>query len=459
MKKITALACIVGYLCLFIPVVLADPKSEPEAEWIYYVKKGDTLWEFCTQYLGRSDVERCWKDVQRHNNISVPKRMHPGIHLRVPISWITNIPVAAVVQFARGDVRQKPYGFSKEIAVASGDQLHLGSRIIVADGGAVLRFNDGSELLLRHHSELFLQALTTHGNKAARSTLKLNRGSLDVDVPHRQNGNRFRVLTPGAVAAVRGTEFRVAAKPDGLATQVEVLRGGVDVDAGSAGQLVPGGFGVSASKGQPVQAPVKLLPAPSFAGSANRYDSDNVAPQWQAVAAARGYQLELYNGTSGQQVLQQQEALDATYHFGNLPVGSYRLVVRAIADNGLRGLDSEPFQFQVLDKLAVPVVDVATAKYKKRRLGIQWQAVDRAQSYLLEVSRQADFQQVLWSQKVTETAIEQSIEGKGNLYVRIKAVAADGRESDYSPPLEIKDKSLDWGAIIVSAVAVLLIAL
>ncbi|MCV6605839.1 MAG: FecR domain-containing protein, partial [Porticoccaceae bacterium] len=404
MIKIIGLALVASYLWLFTPAATADP--EQEAEWIYYVKKGDTLWDFCTGYLGRSDVIRCWKDVQRHNHIAAPKRIHPGIHLRVPISWITNIPVAAVVQFARGDVRQRQYGASQDIPVATGDQLRLGSRIIVADGGAVLRFKDGSELLLRHNSELFLQALTTHGNQSARSTLKLNRGSLDVEVPGDSGKKRFRILTPGAVAAVRGTEFRVTAKPDGVATQVEVLQGGVDVAAGGAGQLVPGGFGVSAVKGQPVQAPVKLLSAPGFDGLANRFDSDNVALAWQSVADARGYQLELYQGSSGEQVLYQHEAVDAQYRFANLPLGDYRLMVRAIADNGLRGLDSEPFQFQVLEKLAVPVLDGESASYKKKKLVVDWQAVDGAQDYFVEVSQQSDFQQILWSQQVSGTHLE-----------------------------------------------------
>ncbi|MGS2723817.1 FecR domain-containing protein [Porticoccus sp. GXU_MW_L64] len=433
--------------------------SEPEAEWIYYVKKGDTLWDFCNHYLGRSDVIRCWKNVQQHNGISVPKRMYPGVRLRIPISWIQSIPVAAMVEFARGDVRQQKYGASNTLPVVTGDPLHLGTRVTVADGGAVLRFNDGSELLLRNHSELYLQALTTHGNESARSTLKLNRGSVDVDVPRRQGDSLFRVLTPGAVAAVRGTEFRVFAKPDGLTTQVEVLEGGVDVAAGKSGQLVAGGFGVNAVKGLPVQAPIKLLPAPGFDGAKSRFDSGSVTLAWQQVIGASGYQLELYKGASGEAILYQQQSTSAEYRFASLPVDKYRLVVRAIANDGLRGQDSVPFHFQTLEKLATPVFDQVTAKYEKRTLNIHWPVVENAQHYLLEVSRQADFQEVIWSQQLTETAVTEKLDTKGAIYVRVKAVAADGRESEYSTTVELKHKSLDWGAILTSVVAVLLIAL
>ncbi|MDM3870183.1 FecR domain-containing protein [Porticoccus sp. W117] len=487
MTKIIRLALVASYLWLFTPSLFAgieqadieqgdleqanskqtdseqasseQTSSAQEAEWIYYVKKGDTLWDFCNDYLGRNDVINCWKSVQQHNGIGIPKRLHPGVRLRIPISWIQNIPVAAVVEFARGEVRQKKYGASGTLPVVTGDQLHLGTRITVLDGGAVLRFNDGSELLLRHHSELFLQALTTHGNKSARSTLKLNRGSVDVDVPRRQGENRFRVLTPGAVAAVRGTEFRVSAKPDGLTTQVEVLEGGVDVAAGKGGQLVSEGFGVNAVKGQPVQTPVKLLPAPTFNGAKNRFDSGSVTLSWQAVVGASGYQLELYKGADGEAILYQQETAAAEYQFANLPVHAYRLVVRAIASDGLRGRDSAPFHFQTLQKLAAPVFDEASVSYKKRTLAINWSAVENTQYYLLEVSRNADFGEIDWSQQLAETTIAEPLDLRGTFYVRVKAVAEDGRESDYSAPTELKHQSLDWGAILASVAAVLLIAL
>ncbi|UTW46132.1 FecR domain-containing protein [bacterium SCSIO 12696] len=444
-----------GFLCLLVLSTWAAEDEEPE--WIYFVEKGDTLWQLCAESMGNRNVTQCWRNIQKHNGIGIPRHLRPGTHLRIPVGWIQTIPVAAVVQFASGDVSQTAYGASASIAVKNGDSVFLGSQLTVGEGAAVLVFNDGSELLLRHHSELVLQALTTHGNRSARSTLKLNKGALDAEAFRNQNKNRFKVKTPGAVAAVRGTKFRVAAKPGDTITHVEVLEGGVDVAAGHSGQQVPGGFGVKASKGQPVGKPVKLLPAPRIDGVKSTYDAGAVAVGWAAVNGAVGYQLELYQGSSGGEVIVQNNTVDNQYQFDQLPTGTYRLVVRAVSADGLRGKDSTAASFQTLEKLTAPVLNVADTRYKSKRLVTAWEPTANASGYLVEASSQPDFSQILFSESLSKPTFERKESIKGSFYVRVKAVSADGRESEYSDAVQIENQSWDWAAIAVSAVALLLL--
>ena len=442
--RFLSIACLCGLLAM-----VAKAEANSDIEWIYHVEKGDTLWDLCRQQLGETNTTRCWKKIQRYNGITVPKRMRPGAYLRIPVSWLKTIPVVASVQFARGEVSQQVFGAANAQPLATGDQVSLGSLVTVADGAAVLKFIDGSELLLRQQSELLVQAMTTQGNHSARTTLSLNKGEVDVGAFHskspssagastpakkKKSGDRFRIKTPGVVAAVRGTEFRVAAQPDGITTQVEVLQGGVDVASDQSGQLVPAGYGVSAVKGQAVEAPRKLLPGPQFERVQASYNVGDVTVQWLPVEGAKSYQLELYKGATGREILLQQAVATASYRFANLAEGDYQLVVRAVSTDGLRGLDSRTLALKTLSQPPAPSLDKKTASHKKKQLTASWQPVDTAHGYVVEVSLQKDFSELLWQQSVTEPTITRQVGTKKPVYIRVKTVSADGRHSEFSEP-------------------------
>ena len=100
----------------------------------------------------------------------------------------------------------------------------------------MLVFGDGSRVLMRQASELrVLRSDKRALGGGVLVTLELVRGGLENMVnPRTSPDNRFEIRSPAAVAAVRGTRFRVIASEQ--RTWTEVLEGAVDVD-NPAGQV------------------------------------------------------------------------------------------------------------------------------------------------------------------------------------------------------------------------------
>jgi len=112
--------------------------------------------------------------------------------------------------------------------------LHCGGGVtIVAESGA------GYTLLDR-------------GHKGRVDGVELNSKAVLIEVPAKPGGNKFQVITPQAIAAVRGTKWAVDAAE--ARTSVLVVNGRVSVGprAGSQGVTLGPGEGVDVEAGAPL---------------------------------------------------------------------------------------------------------------------------------------------------------------------------------------------------------------
>ena len=120
-----------------------------------------------------------------------------------------------------------------------GDQLQTSSNTRAAirftDDGSVLRMNPSTELSIRAEGE----------RNALRKTLRVEFGELWARIQKRENVE-YRIETPTAVAAVKGTEFYVRVEEDGRTTIVTIEGvldffndvGTVEIPAGYTGVAV-----------------------------------------------------------------------------------------------------------------------------------------------------------------------------------------------------------------------------
>lgn len=138
-----------------------------------------------------------------------------------------------------------------------GDLLHHGDYLQTDDNTrAAIRFtDDGSVMRMNPQCELQIRA---EGERSAlRKILKVDMGELWARV-RRREGAEYRIETPSAVAAVKGTEFIVKVEPGGKTTVIAIEGvldffndvGSVEIPAGSTG------VAVSASEG-PVVEPTR----------------------------------------------------------------------------------------------------------------------------------------------------------------------------------------------------------
>jgi len=117
-------------------------------------------------------------------------------------------PLAALAQDGvlmkiSGPVSVLAAGSRRFVAAKGGEQLLFGDTVRVGKGGlAHLLLGDGGAVLLRDESFMTLQG------SARRTTLSFRFGEFLIGLKKRLGpGQSFRVRTPGAVAAVRGTLF------------------------------------------------------------------------------------------------------------------------------------------------------------------------------------------------------------------------------------------------------------
>jgi hypothetical protein len=125
-----------------------------------------------------------------------------------------------------------------------GSLLHSGNIISTSpDSRAAIRFtDDGSIVRMSGGVDLEIRAEGERG--ALRKTLQINFGELWAKVNKRENAE-YRIETPTAVAAVKGTEFYVRVDQDGSTTIITIDGvldffsnvGTVEIPAGSTGTI------------------------------------------------------------------------------------------------------------------------------------------------------------------------------------------------------------------------------
>src|SRR3954447_10510353 len=139
--------------------------------------------------------------------------------------------ICATLSVAAASAQQAPTGCSSE-------QQPNAAQTLRCRGGLILVAEDGAKFTLQSHDK--------NGDVDA---VDLQSKALLVDAPKQKAKNRFQVITPQAIAAVRGTKWAVDAQES--RTSVLVLRGQVAVRRPSgAGQVVLGpGEGVDVDRG------------------------------------------------------------------------------------------------------------------------------------------------------------------------------------------------------------------
>lgn len=114
-------------------------------------------------------------------------------------------------------------------ALVAGDKLDVGTTLRTGAAGRVrLKFVDGSVLVLADKSQLRIEAFSAGPAKPREAELLLELGLIGQRV-NPSAGGSWKVRTPTAVTAVRGTEFTVEVGDD-RATAVLVKSGEVDVE-------------------------------------------------------------------------------------------------------------------------------------------------------------------------------------------------------------------------------------
>ena len=413
--------------------------SHAEQDWVYTVRKADTLWDLCLEYTTKKN---CWLEIGTYNEVDYPRSLAPGTRIRFPVSWLKAQPVKVELIYVSGEVLvaeqviQNKRNSSRTNSshqstrlnndnarpAQLGEQLSIGTRIQTADNSsASLRFADGAIMVLEPNTQVLFDTLSQHGSTGMVDTrVNLITGSTNTRVPRHKQKSQFRVSTPSAVAAVRGTNFRIST--DGLAAATtfgEVFEGEVNVNQPTTDSDVSleQGFGIKVNKDTPLMEAQKLLPAPEW----NNTESIATLPsvlRWEALENAAQYSLQVLENTDQEKLISSSDIQTNEFPLSLAHSGCHKFKLSAYDNIGLRGMPAE----RTLCAAAQPEAPVIAVINNRERQALSWTAIPGAKTYQIDISKDIEFVGITQQLTLTENTFDLSILPNKKRYVRVTAI-------------------------------------
>ncbi|MBL8424616.1 MAG: FecR domain-containing protein [Candidatus Accumulibacter phosphatis] len=307
-------------------------------DFTYVVRPGDNPWTLTERYLKSFNY---WPRVQDYNNILDPTAIRPGTKLLIPVGWMRGVAAVAQVTDLRGGAELRRGANITPLKL--GLTISVGDVVRTGPGSTLtLEFPDGSRSLVGPDSELRMADLARLRASAGQQVhIELQRGQLENDVSSiRKGSGRFVIETPAAVAAVRGTRFRVTSSSQEVRS--ETLHGEVVLQNPAGKAILRAGNGSLAQLGKTPARPIALLPGPKLDHLPARVERVPLDLEFPALPGALSYRTQLAPSAGFSVVVDDQiSTAPRARSAADLPDGRYRLRVRAIDRHGLEGLDAE----------------------------------------------------------------------------------------------------------------------
>ncbi len=404
------------------------------ADWLYLTYPGDTLIGIGKQYLKNP---RDWPKVQVANTLADPRKLPANTRIKIPVQLLKVTPAPVTVTAVTGNVRFRSASGSYQ-RLRAGDQLVGGETVITGPrSSSAFRFADGTSLTQQDSSRMSFGRLAAYGKTGMVSTeLSLESGRLEAHAAKQLAPvGGFRVVTPVAVAGLRGTDFRLNLAEDGSALRNEVLEGTVAVSAQGRSVSVAGGFGSVTEKGKPPAPPRPLLPAPSADGLPARILRLPLGFIWQPVPGAQRYRVQVAADPEFAQVLTDDMTTEPAFIWpDDLPDGHYRLRLRAIDDVGLEGRNLDhAFELDARPLPPMPTSPALGERLYRQDIRFAWSAAVGATGYLLQIAPTPEFSSGVIERRLPAMLQHEETLPEGTWHWRITSLDETGQAHDWSP--------------------------
>lgn len=374
MMRFVVAAISVAVLALSNPTWAAiAPSAAADATVDYQVKPRDTLEGIARRYLlSRSDIAL----LRRINGVRNPRRLPVGMVLRAPLARLRRESMELTVVAFAGKVAAG--GSSTFAPVRSGTHVREGEIIETGPNSFVtLAYGDGSLMTLPSLTRARIEdlhRLLLNDSIERRVLIERGRGEYQV-TPLRAPRDRFEVRTPMAVAAVRGTEFRVNFDPGRETSALEVLEGRVGERAAASEDtaVVTGGAAAVRAPGIEGRLLVPLPAAPDLERPGRVQDEADVA---FAIASPKGgydYRVQLSRDAGFTDLFAETMADHGQASFAGVANGTFFVRVTAIEGHGVEGLPTT-YAFERSFTSLTGDVKGPAAKSRHRLYAFKWRA-------------------------------------------------------------------------------------
>ena len=348
-----------------------------------------------------------------------------------PAAWPAEPAPARVIALS-GEVLAGGRALKIGDTVAENEEIASG-----LEGRATLEFADRSVLRVRTDSHVRVEAHRGSGSpEQLEIRLRLVSGALEATVA-KHGTQSFVIATPsGNLAAVRATEFRARARPEGVL--VEVLAGSVAVTGTSGGRVaVDAGYGTQVKPGQAPLAPVRLLRAPDISGIAQLQERPVVRLRFAPLAGAVRYRIVAAADRDLREVIVDSRPRRPDLRVLQLNDGEYFYAVRAIDALDLDGLEVRG-RFRLKARPIPPAADMPPpdAVLVPGNVTFTWEATTgEAAAYRFQLADDEAFATLLVDRgRLAELEFTVEKLKAGRYYWRVASVRAGGDQGPYSDP-------------------------
>jgi len=393
----------------------------------------DTLIGLCQKYLTHPEK---WPQVSKLNRLPDFNRISPGQKIIVPVALLKGTPMDGVVSSLQGEAFLNSAGNSEWRPLQLRDTVKEGSSLKTAANSSLeISFEDGTSFLLREQSLLTVTA-SKKGMLHLLRVLRLEGGKIISRVKSATGkDSRFEIETPSALAAARGTHYRVAVDGQGT-TRAEMLESRIDLSAMGTTVALKEGEGSVARRNEPPSAPIRLLDPPEPQALAAIYGNASSEIRFSPVQNAAQYRVLLARDQEGKNAVKTAVIKpDDPFVFEGLEDGSYYLLATSIGQEGLEGPLSKPYEVKVRRKPLPPdlVAPLEKAALPEMPLKAQWHNVIGVSTYQVQIARSPDFSGPLLESGDLKKTIYHSQElREGTYYLRVRSLAEDGYAGDWS---------------------------
>lgn len=398
----------------------------------YYAQAGDTLMSIAQRLTTKTGN---WVALGTINRINKDSNIPIGTGIIIPTELLADEPTDAIVIARNGNITATTAD-GRTITIDIGSKVAEGMRITTgANSFLTLALTDESRISVPSNSNVLLAKLRKSlYTGSPRTEVKLLRGRVVSRVsPLDGNKGRFEVRTPGSVAGVRGTHFRVGLNGDKVAT--EVLDGHVAVGTLQAPEArmldsVKGNIIASNSIGRAID----LLPAPQLANMPYRLNG-NAQFAITPVKGARAYHVQLAQDAETLHMLAETKGNSPEIMLENIQEGNYFAQISAIDELGLEGMPRTlavtiKNRLAPLKEAAIQGAPSVSNNYSKE-LELRWVG-SATQKYNIQVARDLEFTWLLFNSNVTGNEVKLPRPSFGTYFTRVQSVNADGSNNPYS---------------------------
>ncbi|MEM7208019.1 MAG: FecR domain-containing protein [Pseudomonadota bacterium] len=391
--QVLALSILTWAACAYVDPISAE-------EWSYSVRPGDNLWEITEKFL----IDQSFREkLAEHNDIAVSDHIEPGTLLRVPLDWLRIQPASATLVLAQGSVWAKlASDGSTKSADLSGLTLRVKDSVTTGENGlAIIELADKSRITVFPNSSITLDSLSSYDDTGMIDTsFRLRGGHIESQInPKREPNTRFRVLTPPAIAGVKGTKFDMSYQAKSDTTLAEVRTGSIGVSAEGQEIVVNEGFGSVTKKGQPPGTPSKLLPKTDLSALPKVVSELGVEFGWPTLIDAASYRVHVFDADTNA-IIHSLETQTPAIQFDRLRAGEYTLRVQAVDQLNLRGSASE-HNFKVAELPATPILRSPEDNSLQlgENLSFDWEKTNLGGTYIYQISADRNFSSVIHSEE------------------------------------------------------------